>query len=650
MKLISNRRYVYVKKRIEKDNIFLKFQYNATLLKEIKNMDGAKWHPKTKEWSIKVSERNFFQLEFLKGNNPYKLWDLPLRAYTPKRPLYEHQKEMLNFVMTRHFGILACEMGTGKTLVAIEAMEKILDDSPLISPSEDLVWYIGPKSGVTAVQMELIKWDSKYQPSMFTYEGLVKQMNQWIPGKKAPRFVIFDESSKIKTPTAQRSIAAKHLADSVRADWGTKGYIIEMTGTPSPKTPVDFYHQCEVACPGFLKEGNIKKFKKTLCLTEMREGLTGAYPHLITWFDDERKCSICGEFKEHQNHSPELILLAKGRCAICGEQSNYKQHLDLKDIDYHIFEQEDKYHIFVQSVNEVARLHKRMRGLVLVKFKKDCIDLPELIEVEIHIKPTSEMLRAMRLIKSTSERAITALSKMRELSDGFQYIEEIAGKETCKICLGHSNEENPCDACGNTGVKNVYKRVAKEIGTTKDRALLDLLDEYDDYGRLVIWAGFTASIERLIKMLNGKNWAVLRVDGKDVQGVLPDGNILKSGEFLQAMDLSHKNYDKLRIKYPRLAVVGNSKAGGMAYTFTAAPAAIYYSNSFDGEARMQSIHRIHRVGMDENRSPKIIDLITLPSDLLVLRNLKIKGKLQNMSLGQLNDELDAIIIKGGNKC
>jgi hypothetical protein len=46
--------------------------------------------------------------------------------------------------------------------------------------------------------------------------------------------------------------------------------------------------------------------------------------------------------------------------------------------------------------------------------------------------------------------------------------------------------------------------------------------------------------------------------------------------------------------------------------------------------------------MDKNRGAKIIDLVCLPTDQLVIDNLKKKKKLQNMTMGELNDGWDRL--------
>lgn len=602
--------------------IFVSFGFNKTLIKEIKAMEGARWHgfdednPR-KVWSIAASSRNLFQLEYLMGSDPYKDYDRDLvQVDNWYRPLYNHQKAMVAHALTRKKCIFACEMGTGKTLAAIEAVERIPD---LLDQD---CWYVGPKSGVVAVRREFKKWDCKITPEFMTYEGLVKRMRAWSDGDKAPRVVIFDESSRIKNPTAYRSQAARHLADAVREDWGDKGFVILMSGTPAPKTPVDWWHQAEVACPGFLKEGTQGKFKMRLCLIEERESAAGGvYPHIVTWLDNENKCAKCGVLKSEHAASD---------------------------------------HDFEKSENEVAKLYRRLQGLVLVQFKKDCLDLPEKQYEIITVKPTAEMLRAAKLIQKRAPRVISALILMRELSDGFQYTEKESGSMTCPNCHGRKivNEPIPmeehdpltaqevkaedfeyqeveCGYCQGTGEVPAYTREATDVKSPKDEVLIDQLDQHEEIGRLVVWGGFTGTIDRIVNICHQQGWATVRVDGRGYNGQDAHGHTIDSDTLLDAMDNSHPRFDKLKQEYPKVCFVGHPKAGGMALTLHASPTAIFYSNDFDGEARQQAEDRIHRVGMDANRGAKIIDIFCLKTDKLVKENLDKKKALQKISMGDL---------------
>lgn len=621
VKLRAGRYRVPAILNFENGRIFIQVKYNKILIAEFKQMEAPRYHgyddhnPR-KIWSIKNSQRNKFQLDFLQGRDPYAHYDKPLLTFESARPLYDHQREQVSHFLTRRYCIFAGEMGVGKTLSMIESMEHIE------GLQHHEAWYIGPRSGVKAVGRELNKWDAKIRPIMMTYEGLVKRLKEW--SGKAPRVVVYDESSKIKTPTAQRSQGSGFLANAVRDEWGDDGYVLEMSGTPAPKAPTDWWHQCEVACPGFLKEGNIHKFKARLCIIEERQSITGGvYPHIVTWLDDENKCKHCGEYKDTGNHD-----------VFAGES----------------------YHSFEKSVDEVSYLYQRMSGLVLVHFKKDCLDLPEKQYRIMDVKPTVGILRAAKLIAANSKRAIEALTLLRELSDGFQYKQISDGKKTCPNCLGSKKEiikeelENKfedrvedCGYCGGIGEVTKYKKITETVTSPKDEVYIDLLDEHDDIGRFIVWGGFTGTIDRLVEMSQKQGWDILRVDGRGFVGLSSTGESLDSDELLDAMDFSHPKCKKLLEKFPKVCFIGHPQAGGMALTLTSSPTELFYSNSFNGEARMQAEDRFHRAGMDNNRGATVIDLIHLPSDRLVLDNLLKKKRLQNLSMGHVDAALKEVI-------
>ena len=158
-------------------------------------------------------------------------------------------------------------MGTGKTLAAIEVMEHSLTHD---------WWYIAPRSGIAAVEREFRLWKTGVQPEMMTYEGLVKRIANWIPGMPVPRGIFFDEASKAKTPTAKRSKACLYVANCIRDEHGDDGFVILMSGSPAPKSPADWWHLCEIAWPGFLKEGNRPKFELRLGVFEQMETPQGS--------------------------------------------------------------------------------------------------------------------------------------------------------------------------------------------------------------------------------------------------------------------------------------------------------------------------------------------------------------------------------------
>jgi len=225
---------------------------------------------------------------------------------------------------------------------------------------------------------------------------------------------------------------------------------------------------------------------------------------------------------------------------------------------------------------------------------------------------------------------------LRELSDGFQYSQEKIDEKDC-ICAGGNPE---CDMCGGSGKIAIYERITTIVESPKDQYFIDDLDQHEDIGRYVVWGGFEGTIDRLVTIAHKQGWAVLRIDGRGYLGEMATGEKIDSDIFLNAMDRSHKDFKNLLEQYPKICIVGNAGAGGMANTFTAAPTMLFYSNTFNGEHRMQAEDRCHRIGMDTNKGLVIKDLIHLPTDTLILKNLKQKKKLQALSMGELAEALD----------
>lgn len=622
------------------ERLWFKFPFNRTIMAQLKeDFKSCKWHgyeePPIKQWSVGYTPHNLFRIEYHTGNNPYAIYDRPYSELSTQHPAREHQVEIGKHIITYRKVVIAGEMGVGKTLSTLVALEA--------AKSRKILW-VAPKSALYSVQLEIKKWKVDLNIEFCTYSGLTKLVSQWTPGNLVYDAIIFDEAHKLKTPTSQRTQAAVHLADHVRYEHGDNGIIVLMTGTPAPKSPVDWYSLCEIACPGFLKEGDIHRFKDRLGIIQERENLMtgGTFPHLVTWLDDERKCKQCGEYADHDNHNPIA----------------------------------DYFHIFQQSRNEVAYLHERMKGLVLVKFKKDCINLPDKIYRIIRCKPSRELERAAKMTLARARSAIKALTFLRELSDGFQYTEVPDGTETCEACNGdrvlpqsvycgpeiteddvnrfnrehgylpmdnippeqvfpiydypqyYKTENLACPHCNGSGETTKYVRTVEEVICPKDDVLRDLLEEYDEVGRFVCYAGFTGSIDRVCRVIEGKGWKTIRADGRgwksSFEGLSPQ----------ELLELFQSDSDE------KIAFVGHPGSAGTGITLTKSPVIAYYSNDFAADTRIQSEDRIHRMGMDENRGATIIDIFNLASDDYVYDNLKKKRDLQSLSLGQLNFALN----------
>jgi SNF2 family DNA or RNA helicase len=612
---------------------FLKSPF--ALKDEIKAMKHAKWHgfddPPRKIWSVENCARNIFQLQVLMNEDPYAWFDRPIQTFQYDRPLRMHQVDMSDAGLTYHYQIFGAEMGLGKTLSAIEVMEK---------SGKQKWWWVGPRSGLYAVEREFKRWEvsPNLEIDLMTYEGLVKRMGMWKNGDMAPMGVIFDEISRCKTSKAQRTQAAQALADGIRRDWEMEGYVIGMSGTPSPKSPVDWWAPCEIIWPGFLREGDADQFKFRLGIHRKEEGAMGnAFWQLVDWRDDEKKCDICGEFEDEGSHTHLIGDILTGIEA---------------DI-----------HDFKPCKNEVAYLSERLKGLVIIKQKKDCLDLPDKQYRQVYCQPTPATLRVAASLLKTAPNTITGLTRLRELSDGFQYRDKVVGKETCPICNGtYTNTywvdpedseraftmtdmldpeyvatliktELTCATCGGDGEVDKIERTVKEVPCPKEEALVNLLEENEETGRLVVFAGFTGSIDRVTRVCLKNGWDVVRVDGRGWLVYRADGQTTEVGPLDYWADL---------VNNPRVCFVAHPKSGGMSLTLIESRMICYYSNDYNPESRSQSEDRIHRMGMDMNKGATIVDLLHLPSDEKVLSVLKDNRRLELMSMGEFTTCFEGI--------
>ena len=468
-----------------------------------------------KIWSVKDSQRNRFQLGYLQGEDVYAWFDQEVKHHEYTRPLRANQRDLADHFLTYHYGIMAAEMGLGKTLAAQEVMER---------SGIKTCWWIGPLKSLPNIQREFRIWnlDPSIQVRMLNYEALPAIMKEWEPGTPVPQLLICDECSRCKGETTQRSKAVQELADKIRAVYGFEGYVIEMSGTPSPKRPSDWWRQCEIAWPGFLKEGSQKALEARLAFTEKVEYDAGVFPRLIGWKDNEHKCNRCGQLAEEGPHNLE--------------------------------ENPDDYHPYEPSINEVGYLYERLKGLVIIQRQKDCLDLPEVQYRKIECQPNASTLRVAQAISQAAPNAITALTLLRELSDGFQYREAEDGTMACPHCGGSKAVEEwfdpederrvfqstdmlrpevvetlrkrsvECPRCRGKGVVPRMVRVSKEVPCPKDDKLRACLDECEETGRIVVFAGFTGSIDRIVKLCRTEGWAVVRCDGRGWQVTQADGS------------------------------------------------------------------------------------------------------------------------------
>lgn len=563
---------------------FDKQPFSKLLNAEIKTMRGYKWHgfdaEPVKKWSIENHPRNVFQLQALMGNNPYEWFDRPLVSLTkedfnrPEFELYEReingaQIDMVSRALHYHYQIWAAEQGLGKSLAAIELMER---------SGKKNWWFVGPKSALASVKEQFEEWniDPSINVETMTYEALTQKMRYDFHTLEVPDGVIFDESDNLKTPTTHRAIAAQGIADLIRERLGFEGYVVLLSGTPSAKHPTDLWSQCEIAWPGFLREGNYKAFEMRYAVMAEQENLDGTvFTKRVGWKEDE-----------------------------------------------------------------VAQLPNRYDGLMTVYRKEEWLDLPPKRYKTVRLQPSNKVLRVAKSLTHIADCTMTALTWLRALSSGFQYKNTCVGDQPCVVCQGTGKYEfsidGSCPGCAGRGKTKKFERKTQMVSTPKDQAIRDFLKINEKWRRVVLSASFQGSIDRALRICKEEGWAAIGIDGRGWRCYNEDGEIVKGEKGLspeeQVLAFWHK-YEGM------VCICGNPGSCRYGLTLTRARMLGFMDNNFSAVHRLQMEDRIHRQGMDEEEGGQIWDFIHLPCDQLVVDTLKANKKLELLSLGAIDESI-----------
>lgn len=137
----------------------------------------------------------------------------------------------------------------------------------------------------------------------------------------------------------------------------------------------------------------------------------------------------------------------------------------------------------------------------------------------------------------------------------------------------------------------------------------------DTQGKVIIWAPHTDKINQIIECLRRA------YDDKDV--VRYDGGTAKKDR----MDMVDRFQDGAARFF-----VGNPASGGTGLTLSAAETAIYYSNSFNLEHRIQSEDRNHRIGTTSKVTYYDIEAVDT-IDHIIIQSNQAKQKLADIITG-----------------
>jgi len=241
-------------------------------------------------------------------------------------------------------------------------------------------------------------------------------------------------------------------------------------------------------------------------------------------------------------------------------------------------------------------------------FKKDVMSLPDIVHQMVKLPPSKKTLKALQFLKTTTKTKVQLLNRIAQVSDGFLYSEDY-------------DEETDM-----TTVKPSY------FATPKVPQLISDLRDMKEQGthRTTIFAGYTASIDKIVETVLSCGWKVLRMDGRGYRFFNSKYDSHNNGEdYLFEFDGS------MTTNRDHIAVVGHPKSIATGLELSACPVMIYYSHTNDGESEFQSVARGHSINMNMAKGLTIKHYIHCPIDQIIINKLVNKSELQSITMGEL---------------
>jgi SNF2 family DNA or RNA helicase len=259
---------------------------------------------------------------------------------------------------------------------------------------------------------------------------------------------------------------------------------------------------------------------------------------------------------------------------------------------------------FTVRTNLLPEINEKILKQASVIKKVDCLDLPSKIYENFYLEMSTEIKAAY---KSMEKELITLFE-----NDPTQaMVASTAAVKLVRLSQITSGYLKLADT-------NTIKRFKEN---PKINAVKEILEEIAETAKVIIWAIFIENIKMLQEALVEYNPAVIYGETND--------KFAEQEKF--------KNDTTCRI------MIANPQAAGIAINLVEASYAIYYSQNFSLEHRLQSEDRCHRIGSEIHDKITYIDLIYQKTiDEKVCFALKNKQKLSDAVLGVINQ------MKGGD--
>lgn len=183
--------------------------------------------------------------------------------------LRPHQKELVNFAVSRPNTLVWHEVGLGKTLAAVSSARILLSrikhhPSPMVKSANPKALVICPKYLIPQWRSEINEHapDMNHQIIYMPYSQLHKA--KFMVNYYDMRVLIFDESHYLKTMGTQRlgyTIELLKLISETKAAF-QMGSILKLTGTPMPNSAAEMYTTWAMMGAPTLKESMSRMLDK----------------------------------------------------------------------------------------------------------------------------------------------------------------------------------------------------------------------------------------------------------------------------------------------------------------------------------------------------------------------------------------------------
>lgn len=258
---------------INGNDVEFSFPYMQQVVDRIKELTYYEFNKSKKSWIVDIREKDIFlesisdlidtsELRNILYNTSDKKIQLKDYSYLKRKP-YSHQLEAASFLLNANKGLLADEMGTGKTLSSILSAYSLPSPRLIICPASlKLNWAKEVRmvdyTGKISVIGEDINYDADW--IIINYDILEREFKRLDSIEFTS--IILDEAHYIKSvansgkPNSKRAKYTMILADKC-------DFVFSLTGTPITNKPKDIFNILKV-CDHILSR-NFFNFGQKYC-------------------------------------------------------------------------------------------------------------------------------------------------------------------------------------------------------------------------------------------------------------------------------------------------------------------------------------------------------------------------------------------------